>query len=90
MRPAPALPFGLMLDAGAALQIDDAVRPGTLRFSTCLPVGCLVPLDLDAEMIAALREGTVLKVTVQSVDANEATLSVSLKGLGQQSTDSMC
>jgi invasion protein IalB len=49
-----------------------------------------VPLDLDAEMIAALREGTVLKVTVQSVDANEATLSVSLKGLGQQSTDSMC
>jgi invasion protein IalB len=76
------LPFGLLLDAGAALQVDDAVQLGTLRFSTCLPVGCLVPLDLDVEAIAALRAGTVLKVTVQSVQPNETTFSVSLKGLG--------
>lgn len=76
------LPFGLMLDAGAALQVDDAVQLGTLRFSTCLPAGCLVPLDLDSNAIAALRAGTALQITVQSVEPNEATFSVSLKGLG--------
>ena len=42
------LPFGLNLDDGVSLAIDDAASFGSLRFSTCLPVGCLVPLDFDA------------------------------------------
>jgi invasion protein IalB len=75
------LPFGLLLDAGAALQVDAAAQQKPLRFSTCLPAGCLVPLAFDANTGAALKDGTALKVTVHSNDAKEVTLSISLKGM---------
>ncbi|MDW6023141.1 invasion associated locus B family protein [Mesorhizobium sp. BAC0120] len=74
------LPFGLLLDAGVILQIDDGQKRAPLRFSTCLPAGCVVPLSFDAEYIAALQSGTVLHVRVQSADAKELGLSISLKG----------
>lgn len=75
------LPFGLQLDAGATLQIDTAAPQQPLRFSTCLPGGCLVPFNFNGEAVAALRAGTVLKVNVQSIDGKEVPLSISLKGL---------
>jgi invasion protein IalB len=75
------LPFGLLLDAGVALQIDDGQPRDPLRFSTCLPAGCLVPLSFDAETVAALRAGTALRIKAQDTDKKEVTLSVSLKGL---------
>jgi invasion protein IalB len=75
------LPFGLLLDAGVTLQIDDGQAREPLRFSTCLPAGCLVPLGFDPEAVAALRVGTVLKINVKSADQKDVALSVSLKGL---------
>jgi invasion protein IalB len=75
------LPFGLLLDAGATLQIDDGQPRAPLGFSTCLPGGCLVPLSLDAKTVATLRAGTALKIKVQGMDKKEIALSVSLKGL---------
>lgn len=75
------LPFGLLLDAGVTLQIDEGETQAPLRFSTCLPAGCLVPLAFDAEQVAALRTGTALKINVQGMDASETALSISLKGL---------
>ncbi|TPI99767.1 invasion associated locus B family protein [Mesorhizobium sp. B2-8-1] len=75
------LPFGLMLDAGATLQIDDSQPLEALRFSTCLPAGCIVPLTLDEGTVAALRAGSVLKIKVRSTDQKDVVLSVSLKGL---------
>jgi invasion protein IalB len=74
------LPFGLHLDVGITLQIDDAAALKPLRFSTCLPTGCLVPLSFDAKTVAALRAGSTLRVKAQSIDARELTFSVSLKG----------
>lgn len=76
------VPFGLKLEVGAALQIDDQAAQNPLRFSTCLPGGCLVPLDFDLEAIEALRAGSVLKVKVESIESKEVTLSISLRGLG--------
>lgn len=75
------LPFGLLLDAGATLQIDDAPPQKALRFSTCLPGGCVVPLNFDAKTVAALRAGTALLVKVQGTDTREVAFSISLKGL---------
>ncbi|WP_353041942.1 invasion associated locus B family protein [Mesorhizobium sp. M1423] len=75
------LPFGLLLDAGATLQIDDGQPRKPLRFSTCLPGGCIVPLSFDTAMIAALRAGTALRVKAQSTDGKEFALPISLKGL---------
>jgi invasion protein IalB len=74
------LPFGLQLDAGAVLQIDDRKPGEPLRFSTCMPAGCLVPLSFDPAYVTALRAGTVLRVKVQSVDAKEVALSISVTG----------
>jgi invasion protein IalB len=74
------LPFGLQLDAGAIIQIDDGQQDKPLRFSTCVPGGCLVPLSFDADRITALRNGTTLRVKVQSTDAKEVALTISLKG----------
>ena len=76
-----ALPFGLLLDAGATLQIDDGAAFEPLRFETCLPSGCLVPLAFDTAAIARLRAGTALKVKVKGTDQKELALTVSLKGL---------
>lgn len=75
------LPFGLQLDSGAALQIDEGQVGEPMRFSTCLPAGCLVPLSFDANAITNLRTGTALKIKVKSADQKDLTLSVSLKGL---------
>jgi invasion protein IalB len=75
------LPFGLALDKGVTLQIDDAAAGQPLRFRTCLPAGCLVPLAFDARMVASLRRGTAIKAKVTADDGRETTFTVSLKGL---------
>ncbi|CDX33679.1 Invasion protein B homolog BAB1_0368 [Mesorhizobium sp. SOD10] len=75
------LPFGLLLEAGATLQVDDGQPLEPLRFSTCLPAGCVVPLSFDEQTASALRAGSVLKVKLRSTDQKDLTLSVSLKGL---------
>ncbi|MEF0943080.1 invasion associated locus B family protein [Rhizobium sp. BR 362] len=75
------LPFGLALDAGVVLQIDDAAPQKPLRFSTCLPAGCLVPLSFDAKTVVALKTSSSLEIKLQRMDAKEVTLPISLKGL---------
>jgi invasion protein IalB len=74
------LPFGLALDSGVRLQIDDAPAGPPLRFRTCLPVGCLVPLSLDAKLAAALRKGAALKVNAVADGGKDAVFTISLKG----------
>ncbi len=74
------LPFGLRLDAGVTLAVDEQAAQAPLRFSTCLPAGCLVPLVFDQTAIAALRTGTTLKLKAMSNDGQDVALSVSLAG----------
>jgi len=75
------LPFGLSLEDGVALYIDEAEALPPLRFSTCLPLGCLVPLDLDADVVSALRAGGALVVqVVASETGQEISFSISLTG----------
>jgi invasion protein IalB len=76
------LPFGLALDAGAKLQIDDGGIGQPTRFRTCLPAGCLIPLSFDTATVVNLRKGTTLKV-VATADGGAATpFSISLQGFG--------
>jgi invasion protein IalB len=77
-----ALPFGLDLGAGVQLQIDNGTRGQTQAFRTCLPIGCIVPVPVDAKMLAALRAGTILKVYARPDGMEEASFSLSLKGFG--------
>lgn len=75
------LPFGLRLDSGVRLAIDEAAPREPLRFSTCLPAGCLVPLAFDTASVTALRVGTALRVTATTSDSTqEVAFSISLSG----------
>jgi invasion protein IalB len=75
-----ALPFGLALANGITLQIDDKPAMVPLRFRTCLPTGCIVPLSFDAAAIVALRAGTSLKVKATTDGGSEAPFTISLAG----------
>lgn len=59
------LPFGLSVSDGVILQIDQQKDRITLPFSTCLPQGCQVPLNLDEAMLNAMRKGKILKLTAE-------------------------
>jgi invasion protein IalB len=75
------LPFGLALDKGATLQIDDGAAGAPLTFRTCVPAGCVAPVSINARMLANLRKGAALKVKV-TPDGGGAAMQwpVSLKG----------
>ncbi len=74
------LPFGLMLEPGVTLAVDDRAAGEALKFRTCIPAGCLVPTDLDPALMEALRTGKVLKVATTSADGQPTPFSISLKG----------
>lgn len=78
------MPFGLALDRGVSLQIDDQGGTTNQKFSTCLPGGCLVPLSFDTKTVAALRTGTALKLhAMPAGGGQELIYTISLKGFAQ-------
>ncbi|RFB78477.1 invasion associated locus B family protein [Methylovirgula sp. 4M-Z18] len=74
------LPFGLVLDQGAIVQIDNLPPTAPLHFHTCLPAGCVVMLDFDAKALAALRGATALKVKAFADGGKEIPFTIPLKG----------
>jgi invasion protein IalB len=75
------LPFGLRLDDGITLSLDEAEPFQSLRFSTCLPAGCLVPLGFGADLVSALGSKTSLAIAASANETGEkVAFSVSLKG----------
>jgi invasion protein IalB len=75
------LPFGLLLDAGVGLQVDEGKPGEARRFSTCMPGGCVVPLTFDAATAAALRTGQKLNIHARVADGNrDMVFPISLKG----------
>lgn len=74
-------PFGLALAKGISLRVDEKGSETPFAFSTCVPAGCVVPLDLDAGMTKSLVSGEVLTVVVTANDTQQPlSFSVSLKG----------
>lgn len=76
------MPFGLVLNTGVTLQVDDKAAGKALRFRACFPEGCTVPLSFDVATVASLREGSTLKIKAQANDGSDVELTVSLKGFG--------
>lgn len=74
------LPFGLDLDKGISVSVDDGQPGPNLRFRTCLPQGCMVSLNLAAVVTATLKSGATLKVAAIADGGAPTPFSVSLNG----------
>lgn len=75
------LPFGLSLDHGVELKIDDQEPTRNARFSTCIRSGCLVPIAFPNEITEKLKKGSVLAVSAeQNGNGGAVAFSVSLQG----------
>ena len=73
------LPLGLNLTEPVTIKVDNGAAERQ-PIQTCTNVGCFVALTLPDKMIAAMRTGADLKITVQ--DANKKPIDMSLPLLG--------
>ena len=74
------LPFGLALQSGVRLKVDNTAPTDVVPFSTCLYDGCVVSLSLGEKTTVAVRAGNVLLVMAKGSDSSPVELGVSLKG----------
>jgi hypothetical protein len=72
--------LSLALDRGVILQLNDQAGQRPLKFRACLPGGCLVPLNFDAKIVAALRAGTTFNAKAISDSGQDQPFTISLKG----------
>jgi len=73
------LPLGLNLTEPVSVKVDNGA-PERGPIQTCTNVGCFVAMTLPDKLIAAMRTGSDLKITVQ--DANKKPIDMSLPLLG--------
>ena len=74
------MPFGLLLDSGVTLQIDDGPLTAPVHFRTCMPGGCVIPLEWPAATVTALRTAQKLKVVAQGDDGKPVPFTISMAG----------
>lgn len=74
------LPFGLNLTSGAILQLDENPPEQPIAFSTCMPGGCILPINFNASQTDAIAKGKALAVTTQALGGNDIKLNVPLDG----------
>jgi invasion protein IalB len=80
------MPFGLKLDSGAILSLDDKDLGQGLRFSTCTPQGCLLPVSLQTVTIEAMKKGKMLTVASLNLNNGEVVaFKISLEGFAAAS-----
>jgi invasion protein IalB len=65
------MPFGLKLDSGTTLKLDDKDLGQALRFSTCVPQGCLVPVSLPTGATDAMKRAKKLTVASQNLNGGD-------------------
>ncbi|AWB07809.1 invasion protein (plasmid) [Azospirillum humicireducens] len=75
------MPFGLDLAKGVTLSYGDDAKGPSRPITTCLPIGCIVPLAFDAATIAGLKKAATLTVGAVTMDGGKAVrIPVPLKG----------
>lgn len=74
------LPFGLAVTQPVLLAMDEG-ESITAAFSTCVPAGCVVPVEAASDTLAAMRAGSVMTVSASTVGGQSLELPVSLTGL---------
>jgi invasion protein IalB len=75
------LPLGLNLTEPVLVKVDNG-PPERQPIQTCNNSGCLVTLTAPDKLLAAMRTGTDLKLTVQDASKKAIELSLPLLGFG--------
>lgn len=73
------LPLGLNLTEPIMLKVDNGA-PEKQAIQTCNNVGCFIAMTINDKLLAAMRTGSELKVTMQ--DANKKPVDIGLPLLG--------
>lgn len=74
------LPFGLELDKGATLKAGDAQIGQTLRFKTCVPQGCVVPVSFEQKTLEVLSKAAAVIAAAHAENGQTVSFQISLKG----------
>jgi len=75
------LPLGLNLTEPVQIKVDNG-PPERQPIQTCDASGCLVILTANDKLLAAMRSGTDLKITVQDASKKPVEMSLPLLGFG--------
>ncbi|UWQ94559.1 invasion associated locus B family protein [Rhodobacteraceae bacterium M385] len=76
------LPFGLALQAGVQLSLGGVALDAAVPISTCMPIGCLVQLGFETDVLDGFASGDTLSVSVIIFDSGEmATFVLEMEGL---------
>jgi invasion protein IalB len=75
------LPLGLNLTEPVLIKVDNG-PPEKQPIQTCDNSGCLVTFTANDKLLAAMRAGTDLKLTVQDASKKPIEISLSLLGFG--------
>jgi invasion protein IalB len=80
------MPFGLKLESGVIMTLDDKKIGPALSFSTCMPQGCLVPVSFPADTVDSMKKSKTLGIASLNVGSGEVvTFKVSLEGFANAS-----
>lgn len=75
------LPFGLNLNAGVSLALDDKPFGDKIAFTTCTQQGCFAPFAVEGASFAALQSGNTMKVgALSGANGEPVIFAVSLSG----------
>jgi invasion protein IalB len=75
------LPLGLNLTEAAQVKVDGG-PPERQPIQTCTNIGCFVSMPINEKLLASMRTGKDLKVTVQGPDKKPVEMSLPLLGFG--------
>ena len=75
------LPLGISLTEPVQLKVDNGPVE-RYQVQTCANAGCIVTVPLKEPLLAAMRTGTLLKISMQAPDKRTLNVDVPLLGFG--------
>jgi invasion protein IalB len=75
------LPLGLNLTEPVLIKVDNG-QPERQSIQTCTNTGCFVSMTANERLVAAMRAGNDLKITMQDANKKPIELSIPLLGFG--------
>lgn len=76
------LPLGMLIPAGAVLQVDGVSTKADAPIKVCYAEGCRAELSFPPAMINAFRQRDTARVAFMNLDETLIELPISLKGFG--------